>query len=127
MQIDWVAGPVIVTTTLMIVVITVVFFGTPTPVLLTKLKIPVGVEDHDDDVNFKHAEENIKVENQVQEEKYHWFMTFDRKFLKPFFRSKKEYVKISAHPENIQEEAPEDHLEMDEIPVVTRIRSDLGE
>lgn len=66
--------------------------------------------------------------NSAQDDKYHWFTTFDRKYLKPFFRAKQSYTPVADHPENGHGVAEEDEetLEMDDMPV-TRLRSDLGE
>jgi len=76
---------------------------------------------------FQTAQDNVRVQESQQAEKYHWFMTFDRKHLKPFFRAKKAYVAINDHADQPNDEAQEETLEMDEIPAVKRLRSDLGE
>jgi len=112
MQIYWDAGPVLVTTTLMIVVITVVVFGTPTAVLLTKLKIPVGVEE----------DEHTSPNTIHPEDKVHWFISFDRKRLKPFFTMQKPYVAL-----NEREEGADEHLEMDEVAPTSQMKNDMGD
>ena len=78
MQVSGVQGPIVVTTTLMIVVITVVVFGGSTTVMLERLKIDVHVVED--------AEGDDLLNVYVRPEKPSRFVTFERNYLKKFFR-----------------------------------------
>jgi len=126
LKVDWEAGPVIVTTTLMIVVITVIFFGSPTATMLKLLKIRIGVTDNDEPDSLSDPIESTRGRSfsrfLTEKDRAHWFISFDRKYLKPFFTTSKPYVQLNAN-ETAQVEAVDEDFELDEIPATQQFRS----
>lgn len=85
------------TTILVVVVISVIVFGSTTNKMLEILNIQTYVDD-DDSVN-------------ITTKQKHWFISFDGRYLKPFFTRQKEQQYVTPHDHWHNENDHNDHVE----------------
>lgn len=92
------------TTILVVVVISVIVFGSTTNKMVEILNIQTNVDDevHDDD------SVNSVVTTKQQK---HWFVSFDGRYLKPFFTRQKEQQYVTPHDNWHNENDHNDHVE----------------
>ncbi|CAB5349280.1 unnamed protein product [Rhizophagus irregularis] len=92
------------TTILVVVVISVIVFGSTTNKMVEILNIQTNVDDevHDDD------SVNTVVTTKQQK---HWFISFDGRYLKPFFTRQKEQQYVTPHDNWHNENDHNDHVE----------------
>jgi hypothetical protein len=77
------------TTIFVIVVISVIVFGSTTNKVLEVMNIQADVDDEERDNDSEHSVVTTKQE--------HWFISFDNRFLKPFFTCQKEQQYVTPH------------------------------
>lgn len=91
------------TTILVVVVFSVIIFGATTNKMLEILNIQTDVdyEEHDND----------SINSVVTTKQKHWFISFDDRYLKPFFTRQKEQQYVTPHDHWHNENDHNDHVE----------------
>ncbi|RIA93785.1 Sodium/hydrogen exchanger family-domain-containing protein [Glomus cerebriforme] len=84
------------TTILVVVVISVIVFGSTTNKMLEILEIKTDIDDgeNDNESDIRARLNNITTNEPNQK---HWFISFDNRFLKPFFTLQKEQQYVPTH------------------------------
>lgn len=122
------SGKEVRTTTLVVVVLSILFLGGTTTWALNKLRIRTGVvpddgqdsdSDNDGERNMdpsqrtRYQDLSVDGRNEDQTPQHHWFLSFDKKYLKPLFTRQSADISMNSFPKRGTTRRPRRHSSVD--------------